>query len=99
LSLRRIVRPLCFLNYPNEDKKHYRPDGSDYDAADHASRGGNSNEAEKEAAKEGADHTNHEITDEAKATTLDHDASQPTGDEANNEKPDEAHHVLLRLVE
>jgi hypothetical protein len=79
-----MVRPLRSLNGPDNYEKHYSADCGDHNAADKASIGTETKEAEQKATNECTDDADYEIADKAKAAALNQDASQPTGYEPND---------------
>jgi hypothetical protein len=82
------VLQLCALNEAHDDEQQDSPNGCNDDATYESAA---KKLSEQEAAENRANDANHEIADEAKPSTFDEDASQPTRHHTNNEKPDKAH--------
>jgi hypothetical protein len=82
------VRQLCAFDEAHDHEQQDRPDGCNNDATYESTA---KKLSEQEAAENRANDANYEVAEEAKPSTLDEDASQPTRHHTNNEKPDKPH--------
>jgi hypothetical protein len=82
------VRQLCAFDEAHDDEQEDCPNGCNDDATYESAA---KKLSEQEAAENRANDAHYEIADEAKPSTLDEDASQPTRHHTNNEKPDNPH--------
>lgn len=72
----------------HDDEQQNRPNGRNDDATYESTA---EKLPEQEPADNRANDADHEIADQAKPSTFEKDASQPTCHHANDEKPDESH--------
>ncbi len=80
---------------PFEHSEHHQQDhrteGGHHDAAQQAAPHGSTETAEEKPTEQGADDPDHQITDEPEATPFDENPSQPAGNHADEEKPENVH--------